>query len=170
MIAPAQPPAWSFATAMSIVVSDDSNNQSSLHEVAALTIHIFTVAISFSYSFVSNITRWSFSPFILVYPLISYLVAPLLVFAATIINISFLTPFSVTCYIFDSLYPIYVFCGVACITGIVVGMGGRGLSALLTKTFAKTEQHRSTPTGARAEKTSERRSRRRRLRLRGEDT
>jgi len=170
MTTSAQPPAWTLATAMSVIVSGDGNNPSSIHEIAALTIHIFTLAVSFSYSFVSNITRWSFSPFILVYPPISYLVAPLLAFAAMIINIFFLTPFRMTCYVFNSLYPVYVFCGVACITGIVVGMGGRRLSALLTRAFARTEQHGSTPTRARAEKTSERRSRRRRLRLREEDT
>jgi hypothetical protein len=131
---------------------------------------IFLLALSFCHSLVSNLTRWFFSPFVFLYPLLSYLVSPLSHFVATIGNVLFLTPFCTTRYILTSIYPIYAFCGVACITGIVVGIGGRGLSALLTRAFAKTEQDGTvsayvpTPTG------DERRSRRRRVRVSGEYT
>jgi len=110
------------------------------------------------------------SPFTFAYPAISYLVAPLLVFVVTVINVSFLAPLSTARYILSSLYPIYVFCGVACITGIVVGMGGRGLAALLAGIFATMDQDGSTPTNVPVARGGERRSRRRRLRIKEEDT
>ena len=142
-----------------------TGDSSQLSEFAALASRAFTV----TYSFVFNATRWSFSPFILVYSPISYLVAPLLVSAAIVINISVLTPFSVAHYLLSSLYPVYVFCGVACITGISVGMGGRGLSALLTRILATSEQDGNAPTRVPAARGTERRNRRRRLGIK-EDT
>ncbi|KAF9650186.1 hypothetical protein BDM02DRAFT_3112408 [Thelephora ganbajun] len=155
---------------MSSSESGGSSNQGQLRELAALAGRTFSVASSFCYSFVSSATRWSFSPFILVYPVISYLVAPFLVFAAIIINISILAPLSIARHLLNSLYPVYVFCGVACVTGIVVGMGGRGLSALLTRTFTTLERDGSVPTGVSAARVAERWSRRRRLRIKEEDT
>ena len=155
---------------MSIVVSGNGDNQNLLREFATLTSHGFTFAASYCYSLVTKATRWSFSPFILVYPVISYLVAPLLIFVAMIINVSFLAPFGAARYILSFLYPIYVFCGVACITGVVVGVGGRLLSALLTRAFAKTEGDRSHPINTLVAKGGNRRGRRRRLRISEEDT
>jgi len=147
----------------------NGSHQGQLREFAAFATHAFTIATSFCFSLVSNATRLSFSPFILAYPAISYLVAPLLVFAVMVVNISVLSPLSAAHYLLNSLYPVYVFCGFACITGVVVGLGGRGISALLTRAFARSEQGRSTPTDAPATRGTERRSRRRRLRIQGED-
>lgn len=143
-----------------------SRDSSQTREFAAFATNAFVVATSFCFSFVSNATRWSFSPFILIYPVISYLAAPLLVFAATVINIFVMVPLSMAHHLLISLYPVYVFCGVACVTGIVVGMGGRGLSAILTRTLAASEQDGSTdiPAGG-----AERRNRRRRRRIKEED-
>jgi len=155
---------------MSTGASDNGNNHSQLREFAAITSHAFTVAISLCYSLVSSATRWTFSPFILVYPVISYLVAPLLVSAALVINISVLTPLDVSRYLLSSLYPVYVFCGVACITGLAIGMGGRRLSLLLTSMFATSGQDGGVPTDVPAPRGTERRSRRRRLRIKEEDT
>lgn len=148
--------------------SGDGSNQGQLREFAVLANHALTVVSSFCYSFVSSTARWSFSPFVLVYPAISYLVAPLLVSVVMVINISILTPFTVARYLLNSLYPVYVFCGVACITGIVAGVGGRGISTLLTRMFATSEQDGTAPTHVPAARRSGRRSRRR-LRTKDED-
>ena len=155
---------------MSTNASGSGNNQGQLREFTVLANHALIVAASFCYSFVSNATRWSFSPFILAYPAISYLVAPLLVSAAIVINVSVLTPLSVARYLLSSLYPVYVFCTVACITGVVAGMGGRGLTVLLTKMFTESEQDGDAPTDVPAARGVEGRSRRRRLRIKEEDT
>lgn len=148
--------------------NSDGSHQGQLREFAAFSTHAFAVATSFCVSFVSNVTRWSFSPFILVYPAISYLIAPILVFLAMVINVSVLEPLGTARYLLSSLYPVYVFCGVACITGIVVGVGGRGLSALLTKAIVKSVQQESAPTDTPVASRTERRNRRRRLRIREE--
>jgi len=155
---------------MSTGVSGSGSNQGQLRELAALANHAFAVTSSFCYSFVASATRWSFSPFILAYPPISYLVAPLLVFVAVVINIFVLAPLSTARYLASSFYPVYVFCGVACITGIVVGMGGRGISALLTRMFTTSEQKWSAPADIPTARGIGRRSRRRRLRIKEEDT
>lgn len=155
---------------MSTSASGDGSRQGQLREFAAVATRGFAAAISFCFSIVSSATRWSFSPFILVYPAVSYLVAPLLAFVAIVVNISVLAPLSVAHYLLSSLYPVYVFCGVACITGIMAGMGGRGLTTLLTKAFATSEQDEAAPTDVPVARGIERRSRRRRLRIREEDT
>jgi len=155
---------------MSTSAPGSGNNQGQLREFAALANHTLTVVASFCFSFVSNATRWSFSPFILVYPAVSYIVAPLLVSAVMVVNISVWAPLSVARYLLSALYPVYVLCSVACITGIVVGMGGRGLTALLTKIFAEPEQDGNAPANVPAARGIERRSRRRRLRIKEEDT
>jgi hypothetical protein len=159
------------AEMQSTVVSDNnSSNHGQLREFVLLTTRAFTIAASFSYSFVSNATRWSFPPFILVYHAISSLLAPLLVFGLMIIHVFILAPLNVTRYVLSSLYPIYIFCVVACITGIVVGMGGRGLSALLIRALATAEQGRSAAMNVPAKSGGARRSRRRRLRVREEES
>ena len=152
-----------FAATMSTVVSGNSNNHSQLTQLSALATHIFLAA----HALVSNLSRWFFEPFIFLYPSISYLVSPLLHFVAIIANLVFITPLAATRYLLTSLYPLYVFCGVACITGIAVGMTGRALSAFLTSTLvAEPEQDlsASVPTIS----GNERRSRRRSLRIREE--
>lgn len=155
---------------MSTVVSGNSSNHGQLREFAVLTSRAFAIAASFCYSFVSNVTRWSFPPFILVYQAISSLLEPLLMFGLMIIHIFILAPLNTIRYVIGSLYPIYVFCAVACITGIVVGMGGRGLSALLIRALATAGQGRSAATNVPATSGGARRSRRRRLRVREEES
>lgn len=159
-----------FAATMSTVGSGESNNQNQSPEFSALASRIFVVAVSFSHSLVSNVFRWAFLPFIFLYPAISCLVSPLIVFATLVAKLSLITPLATTCYLLKTLHPVYVFCGVACITGIVIGMGGRALSTFLTRTFSKMEEHGTTRTHVPMARGNERRSRRRRLRTREEDT
>ena len=143
------------------VVSGDGNNHSHpSSESLDNALHIFLLALSLCHSLVSNLTNLLFSPFIFLYPFLSYLLSPIIHFLATIANLLFLTPFTTTRYFLNSFYPIYAFCGVACITGIVVGVGARGISALLTRAFARTEK---VPTVTE----HDRRSRRRRVRMSG---
>ncbi|KAH7913606.1 hypothetical protein BJ138DRAFT_1058607 [Hygrophoropsis aurantiaca] len=42
-----------------------------------------------------------------------------------------LTPYAIVSGAISALYPVYVFCGVACVSGAMVGMFGRGLVAVL---------------------------------------
>lgn len=154
---------------MSTGVLGDDSDQGQLRDLAAFASNVFTITTSFCFSFVSNATRWTFSPLTLAYPSISYLLAPFLVFAATVINVSILAPLSAARDLLNSLYPVYVFCGVACITGIMVGLGGRGISVLLTRTLATSEQEENAPMDIPEARRGERRNRRRRLRIKEED-
>ena len=146
----------------SIVVSTTSNNQNQLREFAVLTGDTFALLLSF----IPNALRWSFSPLFLAFPIISYIVAPFLVLFTLIVKVSFLTPFTVANYILHSLYPIYVFCGIASIAGILIGIAGRFISVRLTRVFEKKDRDKGAP----AARGNERRNRRNRLRMREEDT
>jgi hypothetical protein len=64
-------------------------------------------------------------------PILLYIFAPVIVFSELVVTISFFAPYKSILYLFDALYPLYVLAGVACITGGVLGIAGRGLSRLL---------------------------------------
>lgn len=46
-------------------------------------------------------------------------------------GVFFLVPYNALTSFFVAIQPVYVFCGVACITGIVIGLGGRGVAGAL---------------------------------------
>jgi len=60
-----------------------------------------------------------------------YVFAPVIVFSQLVVTIFLFGPYNITLYLLDALYPLYVLAGVACITGGVLGITGRGLSQLL---------------------------------------
>jgi hypothetical protein len=64
-------------------------------------------------------------------PILLYLFAPVIVFSQLVVTIFLLGPYNIILYLFDALYPLYLLAGVACITGGVLGIAGRGLSQLL---------------------------------------
>lgn len=64
-------------------------------------------------------------------PIILYFLAPALVFFDILADVFLRVPYQLSLYILDAFYPIYVFCGVACITGAVIGIMGRLASKLL---------------------------------------
>jgi len=50
-----------------------------------------------------------------------------------LVDILVLTPYRVTVYVFQALYPLYVFVGVACIIGAVMGLLARMLANMAGK-------------------------------------
>ncbi|KAF8644372.1 hypothetical protein AX16_008505 [Volvariella volvacea WC 439] len=70
--------------------------------------------------------------FLLLVPLL-YLSAPVVVFVQTAYNVFLRLPFGITLYILEAIYPLYVFVGVACITGAILGLGSRRLATILVK-------------------------------------
>ena len=91
--------------------------------------------------YITNAFSWfkyfisSISPFrlLLSWPvsILLYLFAPVIVFSELVVTIFFFAPYKSTLYLLDALYPLYVLAGVACITGAVLGIAGRGLSRFL---------------------------------------
>ena len=64
-------------------------------------------------------------------PILLYLFAPLIVFCQLVATIFLFAPYKSILYLLDAFYPLYVLAGVACITGGLLGIGGRGLSLLM---------------------------------------
>lgn len=64
-------------------------------------------------------------------PIILYVLAPIIVFSQILIDLLVFTPYSIAVYALDAFYPIYVFCGVACIAGATIGVIARGIAVLL---------------------------------------
>jgi hypothetical protein len=66
-------------------------------------------------------------------PIVFYLLAPIFVFLQVVTDIFVVLPYRTALALLDVFYPVYVFCGVACITGALVGLSGRLLTAILVE-------------------------------------
>ncbi|KAF9450771.1 hypothetical protein P691DRAFT_809608 [Macrolepiota fuliginosa MF-IS2] len=64
---------------------------------------------------------------------VTYLLAPLTTFIYIILGLTLYTPYQFISWLIRALFPLYVFCGVACITGGLLGLGGRILSASIVR-------------------------------------
>lgn len=64
-------------------------------------------------------------------PFLRYILSPLIVFCQILLGLFFIVPYQAIVNFFVAIQPVYVFCGVACITGAVVGLGGRLVERLL---------------------------------------
>jgi hypothetical protein len=69
-------------------------------------------------------------------PLISRLLAPLILVFHIVLDAAVYTPYTIISNLAAALYPLYVFCGVACIFGAVLGILGRSLVALSNNVLA----------------------------------
>ena len=65
-------------------------------------------------------------------PIFLFALAPVLVFIQLAFSVLVLLPYHTVLFLLDVLYPLYVFFGVACIIGALIGLGGRILAAILT--------------------------------------
>lgn len=70
-------------------------------------------------------------------PIALYILSPIFTLCSVLFDMLVLMPFKAAVYLFDALYPLYVFCGVACIMGCLLGLGGRYLSDVLVKMVAE---------------------------------
>jgi hypothetical protein len=61
-----------------------------------------------------------------------YAIAPLVVFLQFTFDLLILSPYALIAYFLHAIYPVYVFVGVACITGSLIGFSGRTLALFLT--------------------------------------
>lgn len=76
-------------------------------------------------------------------PIALYILSPIFTLCSVLFDILVLMPFKTAVYLLDALYPLYVFCGVACITGCLLGLGGRYLSDVLVKMAAESVSRES---------------------------
>ena len=58
-------------------------------------------------------------------PIFLYIIAPLTVFVGYLASVFVFMPYATLVYLLEALHPLYVFCGVACLTGALLGVVGR---------------------------------------------
>ncbi|KJA24264.1 hypothetical protein HYPSUDRAFT_65753 [Hypholoma sublateritium FD-334 SS-4] len=64
-------------------------------------------------------------------PALLYLLAPVFVFLDITATLFLRTPYRTAIYLLDAAFPLYVFVGVACITGGILGLTARVLSRVI---------------------------------------
>ncbi|TFK17809.1 hypothetical protein FA15DRAFT_710436 [Coprinopsis marcescibilis] len=114
-----------------------NNLLTSATPLAKLLPHI-KAGFLFAFGMASFFVRWAtrlLRHLYLPIPIILYLLEPVTVFLRYLAEIFVLTPYNTVVYLADALHPVYVFCGVACLTGILVGVVGRTLTGMLVATL-----------------------------------
>ncbi|KAF9528781.1 hypothetical protein CPB83DRAFT_298313 [Crepidotus variabilis] len=89
-----------------------------------------------------------FRPLLVLWPLpiLLYIFAPVTFFLDLATTLFIRLPYWSLAYILDAVYPLYVLLGVACITGGLIGIGGRALCHILITSLAlPTDVERITP-------------------------
>ncbi|KAH7927988.1 hypothetical protein BV22DRAFT_1193151 [Leucogyrophana mollusca] len=69
-------------------------------------------------------------------PVLLSILAPFTLLFDILLDGFVLTPYAVVSGAVAALYPVYVFCGVACVSGAAVGIFGRGLVSVLNAVVA----------------------------------
>jgi len=95
-------------------------------------------AIYTSLSALSNVV-WLFNvvflsllyPFLAIIPIPIYLLSPVIITSKVLFDLFVVLPYRAVVYISQALYPIYAFLGVACLSGVIIGFGGRQLVGLV---------------------------------------
>ncbi|KAF5368862.1 hypothetical protein D9758_002878 [Tetrapyrgos nigripes] len=104
--------------------------------------------------FVTWLIQTTTRPVLLPIPILAFVFAPVIVLGEILFDIFVATPYNVFVYVLDVLYPFYVFCGVACLVGLFIGLVAR-LAVLYATTLllgeeavpAKTRQNESRRSG-----------------------
>ncbi|KAG2130383.1 hypothetical protein DEU56DRAFT_468663 [Suillus clintonianus] len=76
------------------------------------------------------------TPLLIFVPLISRLLSPVILVFHIILDATVYTPYAIISNVAAALYPLYVFCGIACISGAVLGILGRSLVTLSNNLIA----------------------------------
>ncbi|KAG2357747.1 hypothetical protein BDR07DRAFT_1419440 [Suillus spraguei] len=76
------------------------------------------------------------TPLLIFVPLISRLFAPVILAFHIVLDVTVYTPYMIISNIAAALYPVYMFCGVACIFGAALGILGRSLITLSNNIIA----------------------------------
>lgn len=61
---------------------------------------------------------------------------PVITFSSILYAVALTTPFNLLKWLLEALFPLYVFCGVACITGGLLGLCGRFLCSIIVKSLS----------------------------------
>jgi len=86
-------------------------------------------AVVFLFSSVSYSTSLLANPPL---KIILYILSPFIVFGQIVLGVLFVNPYHAIVDFFLAVQPFYVFCGVACISGAVIGLCGRRIAAAIS--------------------------------------
>ncbi|KAH7868226.1 uncharacterized protein C8R40DRAFT_851683 [Lentinula edodes] len=103
---------------------------SNIVKITSSSFHLTSWLIRSSFSYPKRIIL---SPLSVLLSVFLYLLAPVIVFVQVLLDVLVLMPYNSVIYLVDAIYPLYVFCGVACITGVIVGVLARQLVFWLTE-------------------------------------
>lgn len=98
---------------------------SSLLPLLFSTFSTGSSAISYISGILRTISRTLFTPFLAIIPIAFYLLSPIIISSQILFDTFVGMPYRAAVYVLQALYPIYAFIGVACLAGIVVGVGAR---------------------------------------------
>ncbi|KAI6013053.1 hypothetical protein BKA83DRAFT_685022 [Pisolithus microcarpus] len=125
-------------TTASVVVADPTASGSSPPPIVKL-LPILVLIIKFSYRAISLLAQASsviVAPLYLLWPLTLQLLSPITIILSVVLHAAVFTPCTVSYKIIAALYPLYVFCTTACLTGAVVGIFGRYIVVTVLGAFA----------------------------------
>ncbi|KAF9270809.1 hypothetical protein L218DRAFT_58669 [Marasmius fiardii PR-910] len=120
----------------------------------ALGSLLWRSSLHISRIFLSPVTYLSVlkGPLLAPISIILYVLAPFIVFVQIILGLVVFTPYSAFVYLTDAIYPLYVFCGIACIVGVLMGVLGKLLAMWATVAFMElTEKNETAQESSRAE-------------------
>ncbi|PPQ78565.1 hypothetical protein CVT25_011777 [Psilocybe cyanescens] len=78
-------------------------------------------------------------------PILLYVLAPVIVFLDIVATIIIRAPYRTITYLLEELFPLYVFCGVACITGVLLGLSARVLARAIVTAVALDQESSDSP-------------------------
>lgn len=128
----------SVHTTASVAVTAPTISGSSPPPIVQL-LPILLSIIKFSYRAISLLAQASsviVAPLYLLWPLTLQLLSPITVILSVVLHAAVFTPCTVLYKTIAALYPLYVFCTTACLTGAVVGVFGRYIVVTVLGAFA----------------------------------
>lgn len=108
-----------------------------LHLVVAGSSLLFRLAVRFLLAMVY--------PLRIIWSIVHALLSPIFVVVKITFAIVLSTPFSIIRMVAVTLYPVYVFCAVACITGAAVGILGHYISTAILRALAQSKYFTRSP-------------------------
>ncbi|KAJ7739473.1 hypothetical protein DFH07DRAFT_840249 [Mycena maculata] len=94
---------------------------------ASLVFSSLVALLRASFALLAFIAKVIAHPIVILspFPVLLYIAAPIIVFCQISLEVLVYSPYRAIVYISDAFYPAYVFLGVACIAGALVGLSGR---------------------------------------------
>lgn len=122
-------------TASSSPLRDASQRDASQYKAPILKLLPYAQSgLHFAYSTIKSaaLRVWQL---VLPMPLIMYIISPLTVFLHYLGFIFVFGPYSTALFLVEALHPLYVFCGVACLTGVLLGVMGRTIAGFVVNSL-----------------------------------